>query len=182
MKPLGWNTQEDTDEYRRLLYKQEQEDRRKAELERMRRADLGSRSIEQLQELLQALVKEELVTFLADPEVHIRSVIYSELRKIVLTLIGVDAAWSDWRIKDNSPVGNQVGNMVLAQLQLALPDFIRDLSVSAETREKITKTMTADYEQRLRDQVGRELESWITTEAKKVSSAVIDNLVKKKVP
>ena len=148
--PYAGQTLEDTEHYRMLLHRADEELRDKNEQSRKRRAALTSLSVEQLQALLAEMVKEELVNFLSTPEQNIRAVINGEFRKIILTLIGIDTTWSELKIKSDSAIGNTLGRMALAEVQLALPEFMKDLTISTDLRAQLTKSITLDFESRLR--------------------------------
>lgn len=180
--PYAGQTLEDTEHYRMLLHRADEELRDKNEQSRKRRAALTSLSVEQLQALLAEMVKEELVNFLSTPEQNIRAVINGEFRKIILTLIGIDTTWSELKIKSDSAIGNTLGRMALAEVQLALPEFMKDLTISTDLRAQLTKSITLDFESRLRSHVSREIDAWLQQEAKRSSADIIAGISLRKKP
>lgn len=182
MKHYAAKMLEDTEQYQRLLKQADEDLWLKNEQIRQRRAELMSLSVEQLQARLTEMVKEELVDFLAAPEPNIRAVIHGEFRKIILTLIGIDTTWRELKVRSDSALGNTLGRMALAEVQLALPEFMKDVTMSSDLRERLTKSMALDFESRLRSHVSRELDDWLQKEAKRCSADIIAGVSLRKKP
>ncbi len=135
--------------------------------------ELTRKSIPELQQILERETKEQLVRLIADLEENIRGIVISDLRRILGTALGFDCTWSRWELKQDSPITRALGELALAHIKIALPDFIENIHSDAVIEEKMTDALTRDYGYRLQRKIAEQLEQWVQAEATKRSGAAI---------
>lgn len=138
--------------------------------------ELMDKSLPELQKILEDATKLKLIELIEDLEPAISRLVTDNLRTIVGTALGFDTRWSQWECKGDSPINRAIGERALAQIKLLFPDFMAKLTADTKFQEQVDAAITRNYEYQFKRKISERVETWMSEESQRQSSAIIAGL------
>lgn len=110
----------------------------------------------------------------------VSTLVHQNAKHLLLALLGFEESFGRWEVKRNgdraSPIAAAIGEMAMQQVQLAIPDFIKEFMTTLSKEEFIQGAGRKDFKWQLNRAYTDHVIKWIEEEAKTKSQETISRL------